>query len=207
MEIKLPKRTEDLRIKHYNVIKNPIYSGDMDLMLVVDFLHDFTGHPKGKLKQIDIDDVMRMYDHCVKLYSGYKPKDPPKQITIKDIKYNLIDPNKVSTGWHIDFSNTDVTSEHIRLACLFYYPEGGIYGDVDKNDNLVHPIHERYEDFKEEFPLTTFLDASSFFLLKSKKSIDGYMVRLKLKRWMMETWLMRLINGRRQYKQSMKSLD
>jgi hypothetical protein len=169
MEIKLPKRTEDLRIKHYNVLTNPIYQQSMDLQLVVDFMHDFTGVEKHVLKEIDIKELMQMYQHAVKLYAGYKPQEPPKEITVNGIEYQMIDPEKVSTGWHIDFNNTDVTREFVRLACLFYYPKGSRYGEVDENKNLKHPIHERYNDFKEHFPLATFLDASAFFFAKIKE--------------------------------------
>lgn len=198
MEIKLPKRTEDLRLRHYNVITNPAYQREMDLALIVDFLSDFTGIPKGQIKQIDYKDCLKMYSHISKLYNGYKPQQPPQKITVKDKEYQLIDPHKVSTGWHIDFSNTDTKKEHIRLACLFYYPVDSKYGDVDENDNLIYPIESRYYDFQDEFPLTVYLDASAFFLSRSKILIDVSMVRLKLKKWIRENRLIRLINGKSQ---------
>ena len=200
MEIKLPKTTLDLRLEHYEVLANPLYSQKMDLNLVVDFLHDFTGIAKGKIKQIEYNDCMMIYNHVVKLYEGYNPQDPPQEITVKGVDYELINPDKVSTGWHIDFGNTDVEREHIRLACLMYYPKGSIYGETDENDNLIYPIESRYYDFKEEFPLATYLDASAFFLRRSKASMSVFMVKLKLQRLKRKILqALRLTNGKKQY--------
>lgn len=185
-EIALPKETKDLRIHHYAVIQNRIYQGGMDLALKIDFLSDFTGVHKNELRKIDLVDIYKMYGHCVDIITGYKPQEPPLRIEIDGVWYKRIDPFTVSSGWHMDFEKTDVKRDFVRLACLFYYPEGSDYGDTDKNSNLLHPIAERYETFRKEFPLSIFLDASAFFLNKYKRSIDRYTVsqrlRMKLKR-------------------------
>ena len=195
MEIKLPKRTEDLRIKHYKALKNPLYGDNMELGLTAKFVSEFSGVPENLVRKIDIEELVRVYNHCVGLLAEYKLGEPPKEITINNIKYKRIEPEKVSSGWHIDFGNTDIENELVRLACLFYYPSDGVYGDTDENHNLVHPIHERYNDFEEHFPLTLFLDAAGFFLLKSKELINKYM---EIKKMEIHTkLLLNFISGRR----------
>jgi len=174
MEIKLPARTEDLRISHYTALKNPVYSNEMDIGLMAKFLSEFSGVHENLIRTISVDEVVKMYNHSVTISANFELSKPQKQITINGIEYELITPEKVSTGWHIDFGNTDIDNEFVRLACLFYYPKGSIYGDVDENSNLIHPIHERYEDFKEHFPLVTFLNAAGFFLQQSKILIHKY---------------------------------
>lgn len=180
-DIALPKETKDLRIHHYAVIQNRVYQSKMDLALKIDFLSDFTGVHKNELRKIDLEDIYKMYLHCIEIITGYTPQTPPSQIEIEGVKYNMVDPFKVSSGWHMDFEKTDVKRDFVRLACLFYYPDGSDYGDTDKNSNLLHPIAERYEIFRKEFPLSVFLDASAFFLNKYKRSIDRYTVSQKLR--------------------------
>ena len=204
MEIKLPKHTRDLRISHYKALRNPVYDGEMDISLIAKFLSEFSGVDENLIKKIDVTEVVKMYNHAVDVSASFEMGKPQQEVTVNGIDYYLINPDKVSTGWHIDFGNTDVDSEFTRLACLFYYPKGGTYGDVDKNSNLLHPIHERYEDFKEHFPMVTFLNAAGFFLHRFKKSIDKSMeirkmeIRIRL--------LMRGISGRSLLTSSVKDI-
>lgn len=197
MEFSLPKKTEDLRIKHYSVLRSDIYAGEMDLALKIDFLSDFLGESKQDLKTIYPPDIERMYNHCVQILSGYKPKAPPKQIEINGKKYDRVNPFKVASGWHIDFSNTDVNRDFVRLAALFYHPTGVNYSAVDENKNLISPLYERIEEFKEHFPLPLFLDSSAFFLTKYKQSIDKYMVSQKIREKLKKIPVLSLMIGKR----------
>lgn len=172
MQIKLPKETKDLRIRHYKAYMNPLFGEDMGIELMVKFLAEFTGLDENLLKSNSNKDNIKVYNHAVNLMNSFELSKPPEEITIKGTIYSRVNPDKVSTGWHIDFDRTDTKTEFVRLACLFYYPKGGRYGAVDDNSNLVHPIHERYEDFENEFPLTTLLNAAGFFLLQLKELIN-----------------------------------
>lgn len=172
MDIKLPKRTEDLRIDNLKCLTNPIYQTEQDINGIVDFLVDFTGYKRNTLLKIDYKDILKMYAHLTTIFTDFKVTEkPPLEITLNGKVFERVNPEKVGIGWHIDFSMTDIKKDPIRLACLFYYPKGAIYGATDDNENLIHPIKDRYQLFKEHFPLTTYLECASFFLQKCEKSM------------------------------------
>lgn len=175
MDIKLPKSSKDLRIKHLKPIQSDKYSGKLDLELMVEFIADFTGIKKAKLMRIDANDIIKMSNHISKLYADFDiNKNPPKEVTLNGKVYELVNPENIGVGWHIDWSNTNIENDPIRMACLMYYPKGAIYGDVDEYDNLINPIKDRYNDFENHFPLQTFLEASDFFLKRFVKSAKRY---------------------------------
>mgnify|MGYP003509840211 FL=1 len=175
MEIKLPKSSKDLRIKHLKPIQSDKYLGQLDLPLMVEFISDFTGVSKNKLMRIDYRDIVKMTAHINGLYANFDVnKRPPKEITINGKMYEMINPEKVGVGWHMDWSHLDIESDPVRMACLMYYPKGAIYGDVDEYDNLLNPIKDRYNDFENHFPLQTFLEASDFFLERFVQSAKRY---------------------------------
>jgi hypothetical protein len=108
-----------------------------------------------------------------------KSEAPPKEITIKGIKYKLVDPYKVSTGWHADWSKCDINKDPVRIACMCYIPIGSNYSELDSTGNLKDRISDRYDDFKEEFELITFLQVSSFFLRNYRLSINKLTVQVQ----------------------------
>lgn len=175
MEIKLPKSSKDLRIKHLKPIQSDKYLGQLDLPLMVEFISDFTGVSKNKLMRIDYKDIVKMTAHINGLYANFDVnKRPPKEITINGKEYEMVNPEKIGVGWHMDWSHLDIESDPVRMACLMYYPKGAIYGDVDEYDNLLNPIKDRYNDFENHFPLQTFLEASDFFLERFVQSAKRY---------------------------------
>jgi hypothetical protein len=174
MEIKLPNKTNDLRIEHFNALQNPYFLTEekLDIMDQLEFIHLFTNISRPKLKRINATDIAKMFSHIVRLYSGIKVNKPPKEITLNGIKFELINAEKVGVGWHADFSKGDMKKDPVYFGCLFYFPKGAKYGAVDENDNLLNPIADRYEIIKEHMPLDVFMNASAFFLSKIKQSMQ-----------------------------------
>lgn len=173
MEIKLPKKTKDLRIEHFKALQNPYFLTEekLDIMDQLEFIHLFSGVSRSKLKQINVNDISKMFSHIVSLYAGIKVEKPAKEITLNGIEFELVNPEKVGVGWHADFSKGDMKKDAVYFGCLFYFPKGQLYGAVDENDNLLNPIADRYEIIKEHMPLDVFMNASAFFLTKIKKSM------------------------------------
>lgn len=181
MEIKIPKRQEDLRIHHFRAFKE-WNEEKMETMDKARFVAAFTGlHIRGVLA-IDNDDFNKVYDQIIKVLTRLNIADnPPQEIELNGQIYSMIDPHKTSAGWHMDWGelvkNGGFEKDTVRCACLFYHPKGEGYGEIDINSNLKHSIKDKYELFKNELPLSTFIEASRFFLLKSTKSINTSMER------------------------------
>ncbi len=170
-ELRLPKSTNDLRIKHFKILSDPMYQGNMSFEMVVKFMADFTGEHVNDIRTIYPDILMKAFDHVQTIFSGLHIGTPPKTLTLGGVEFELVDPNKVGIGWHIDFSNIDIDKDPVKKACLFYYPKGVKYGVTDENKNLLHPIRSRYTLIEREMPLDVFMSAAAFFLLKIKKSM------------------------------------
>lgn len=171
-EIRIPKAKKDLRIKHHKAIKESVFSERPTLSEKTIFLADLTGAPLYEIKQLGVKDVELLYSTSLMSFAGFKLNDSPTQeITLDGKEFELIDPNKVAAGWHIDFSNTDLENDQLRKACLYYFPKGENYGVTDDNGNLIHPIKDRMETIKNHLPLQAFLEADAFFLSKLHKSM------------------------------------
>lgn len=178
MEIKAPKSVNDLRIKHLPALLDERYQNDLtqlalndQLDIMLDFVSKLCLVDKRKLLTVDYKDLMKVYNHCANLFNGIDfKKTPPKEITIKGKHYKLVDVDRVSTGWHADFSKIDTEKDHVRMACLFYIPKDSNYSELDSTGNLKDRIADRYKDFEEDFDLITFMQASGFFLRKLMRS-------------------------------------
>lgn len=175
----IPKTTTDLRIRHLKALTNSDYQDELTLEEVAQFMSDFTGDHINDIRMIDAKDLINMYIHVKTIYSDIRINPPVKEITLGNTIYELIDPHKVASGWHMDFSKGDINKDPIWMACLFYYPKGINYGQTDENKNLLHPIKDRYNIFERDMNLQTFLDASAFFLTKIEKSIRQSMENQK----------------------------
>lgn len=179
MEYKLPKKASDLRIRHFSHMANV----DLERLVTVidraDFVADFLGVSRKKIYTIDASDVIKMSNHIIDLYSDIHVGNAPKEIELDGKVYELINPEKVGVAWHADFSKMDINRDPVQLACMFYFPKGSIYGDVDENDNLLNPIKSRYNDIGDHMPLQVFLEASAFFLRKTEQSMRLSMAKRK----------------------------
>jgi len=178
-ELRLPKRTEDLRIKHFKALSNPNYTDTPTIREVCDFMAEFTGEHYNDVLTWDIPHMIDAYVHVKELYSDIRINKPQQVITIGGMEYELINPHKVGAGWHMDFAKGDINTDPIWMACLFYYPKGVRYGTTDDNKNLLYPIAERRNAVEREMDLQTFLEASAFFLQKIERSMRGSMEKRK----------------------------
>jgi hypothetical protein len=179
MEIRLPKTTSDLIIRHYAPLMNEDYQQEITLEKMADFISEVSGISANKIKsKVHYQDLLKMFTHVSELYAGINPSStPPKEVVYNGVTYELINPEKVGTGWHIDFGYCDIEKDPVQLACLFYYPKGSHYGEIDINDNLVHPIKDRYNIFADNMQLDTFISCCAFFLRNYEKSIRKFTVK------------------------------
>lgn len=172
MEIKAPKTVNDLRIRHFGAISHPAIEAEPDLEGMCLFISEALAVPYDLVLEFSVSDVRAIYIHMGLLYAQITLGDPPKEITLAGVDYRLIDPHKEGTGWHIDFSKADIKADPVRMACLFYYPKAAKkYGEKDANGNLLYPIADRYDAFRDHLPLEVFLNASAFFLQKTERSM------------------------------------
>lgn len=179
MKYKLPKTSNDLRIKHFPHMAAADIEDLEGIVERADFVADFIGISRMKAYTIDAMDIQKMCNHLIELYADIHVGNPPKEITLGGKVYEIINPEKVGVAWHADFSKMDINRDPVQLACMFYFPKGAIYGDVDENDNLLNPIKDRYNDFADHMPLKVFLEACAFFLQKAERSMRLYMARQK----------------------------
>lgn len=185
IEVKIPRNAGELRIKHFSAMAlapvGEFTHADEGLY----FLAEFLGLRYNQVLDFLVDDIKKMIAHVLSAYSHMKVDgDPPKEIELGGKKFYLCDPAKVGIGWHIDFKNCNIKKDPVRMACLFYLPEGYNYSDIDVNNNITHPIDSRYQLFADEFPLETFIKAAGFFLKRSVNSILKEMLisnKMKLK--------------------------
>ncbi len=174
MEIKAPKTINDLKIKHLPALLDERFQNDLttlpfdeQLDVMLDFVSKLCLVDKKVLMTIDYKDLIKIYNHCADLFNHVDFKAKPKQeITINNKVYKLVDVDRVSTGWHADFGKVDTEKDPVRLACLMYIPKDSNYSELDETGNLKDRISDRYEDFKNDFDLITYMNASCFFLRK-----------------------------------------
>ena len=107
--IKIPKHKKDLRLKHHKAITETMFSERPTLGEKVVFLSDLTGTPLHEVKKLKSKDVELLYRTALLSFAGFKLNDkPPQEITLDGKEFELINPHKVASGWHIDFdSNSD----------------------------------------------------------------------------------------------------
>lgn len=184
IEVKLPAGPQDLRIRHFGSMGHVPHEGLKTLgrrlgeilrisrNQQVVFLSEFLGLKYNQTLDFTVKDIDKMNSLAIRALSRMDlTKKLPESIVLRKQKYVLVDPDKVGIGWHIDFGACDIKKDPVRLACLFYLPEGFNYSDTDQNGNITHPISSRYDIFAEDFPLELFCIASAFFLKKSLVSI------------------------------------
>ena len=163
--IKLPKTSKDLRIQHFKCFQEFDEDG-MDLSAKVRFVASFINRSVNFVWSIDKDVFDDMYSHIIKLLATLEiPNNPYKEIVIDGIEYELIDPKKCATAWHQDWNLFDIEKDPVNIACLFYHPKGHFYGEIDDNDNLIHPVRWKYQHVKHDMELGTFISCARFFLL------------------------------------------
>lgn len=179
MNIPIPKYTKDLRIKHFKALSNPIYSDELTIRELCEFMAEFTGEHYNDVLTWDIPEMTKAFHHVKEIFADIRINKPPQVIWLGGQEYELVNPHKVGAGWHMDFEKGDIEKDPVWIACLFYYPKGVKYGTTDENKNLLYPIADRYNTIEREMELQTFLEASAFFLSKIERSMRDSMERRK----------------------------
>lgn len=170
--IKLPKSPKDLRIRHFKCFQE-FDNEEMDLPAKVRFVASFINRSVNFVWSIDKDVFDQMYSHIIKLLATLDiPNKPPQEITINGIEWVMIDPKKCATAWHQDWNLFDIEKDPVNIACLFYHPKGHYYGEIDGNDNLIHPVRWKYKYIENDMELGTFISCARFFLLNYLKSTE-----------------------------------
>lgn len=188
VEVKVPKDIHALRCRHLKILTDDRLMNITDdlpwrerIQIKIDFVAGMCGITKERAAQFHIDDLNKIYDHCQNIFSQgvtFKKK-PQQEITIKGKDYELVNPEKIATGWHIDWDNSNIEVDPVRIACLLYIPKGSTYSAIDESGNLVNRIADRYKDFEEDFPLELLMNASAFFLQRFQRLIDRLAVTNK----------------------------
>ncbi len=201
MEIRLPKTVNDLRIKHFKALNQFESELPRSIIEVIEFISLFSGEPISKIKsKVSKKELLKMYEHIITMFQDFKIMDKPaKEVTLKGRTFELVDPEKVGIGWHIDYEKANIKEDPIRVACLFYFPKGHTYGAVDENKNLINPIKDRYNVIENELPLITFLECNAFFLRRCHKSmiLSTQRQRVSLKTKQIITKLQSYLNGKK----------
>ena len=179
-EIKLPKSSSDLRIKHLSILKNSIFQDKMTLDIACIFVSEFTGVSINEVRNWRLKDIEKVTIHLSNLFASMDIKSlPEKEIVLNGKYYELVNPEKVGIGWHIDFGAIDKVRDPYTLAGVMYVEKGTDYGQVDNNKNIEYPLENRKKEFQEHMPLDVYLRASAFFLTKSLKSTKISLVKQK----------------------------
>lgn len=169
VEIRIGKKTSDLRIEHFRVINDIAFVDAPTVNDMIQTIHLYSGVKVAKIKQFTLKQIAQMYGAIANQFAGLKVDEaPPKELTFNGVEYCLIDPEKVGIGWHQDFSNCNI-NEPLRLASMFYLPKGVIYGDEDENGNLISSIRDRSPIFKEHMELQVFISCCAFFLRRYER--------------------------------------
>lgn len=182
IDLKAPKSLKDLRFKHlpaYIDVNFLEKGNEPDDKTLISFCSKLLNHSEALIRTCKRSDLLDIYLHCINIFGGYKLLNPPKQIEIKGVIYELVDTSRPSVGFCMDVDQSDFEKDPVRLAAMCYIPKGTKYGALDENENLIHPIASRYKDFEEHFPLIHYFELNAFFLSKWKQSAKIYTVKKK----------------------------
>lgn len=181
MNYSLPKSKNDYRIKHLPIIADERLGKEYpSLELKVDTISKVSGVPRVRVYQTHIPHIDEMFTKIITDISQMQVTgDPLKEIELDGHTFVLIDPEKAPAGWHADCAKSNFVDDPVRLACICYIPKGTFYGEVDRHDNLIHPIRDRYELFEKEFPLEAYIRLTAFFLPKFNKLMSSYTAKLR----------------------------
>jgi len=177
IEVKMPGKGKDLRIKHFESMGHVPELGLRTDREKITFLAAFTGLNYSQVLQYTPIQIRKMSSLALSAIAKMDLTSKlPDTITLQGQEFYRVDPDKAGIGWHIDYSNCDIKKDPVRLACMFYIPVGYNYSDVDENGNILYPISSRHAMFAEEFPLELFMRSATFFLERSLKSTRRSMV-------------------------------
>ena len=190
-ELRIPKGASSLTLKHIKAVR---LLAEWDGKVTNRFMCELVAVMSNKpltyiMRRCDFNDVTKAFYACVasindlnKTFVNDAKQPVPKYITINGKDYELTNLERPNMSFIVDSDQSDFVKDPVRLACMCYIPKGTVYGDMDECENLLHPISERYEDFKEHFPLSVFMNLNGFFLHKYEISAKRYILQVRLRK-------------------------
>jgi hypothetical protein len=188
IDISVPKSFDDFKLKHVAHLlqladKEESWNPSIKQMAV--HVSAYSNTDIDLIMQCDAKDVIKVFNHCVECLNSYKKKDPPKTIEIKGQVFELIDLEKQTASWLVDYetSKEEFTATPEKFVAMCYVPQG---------KDHTFEYKERSELFFHEFPADTFFDMNAFFLFKflHYTKVVALIQRRKLK---MKMWKERIL--------------
>jgi hypothetical protein len=176
IKIELPARFEDYKLHHIAglvMLSKTAENYNPTMLNKCKIVAAILGREVEDVKQWDVKDLNRVYNHCVTQLNKYVTNEPPKQITLAGTVYERIELDKQTGGWLIDYeARVEEFEMHPELfLAMLYIEHGKKYGEV--------PTEERAAVFYKHMPAFVVLDANGFFLLKSARYIRAMALIMK----------------------------
>ena len=200
VEISVPKSLNDFTIKHSAMLiqlSKRKESFKPTMLNKCKHVSMYSGVDISEVKRMDVNDINKVFNHCINELTKYTKKEPPKELTLNGTTYCLIELNEQTGGWLIDYEAQSelFESNPEKWVAMAYIEKGKQYGDV--------PNGEREQVFLEHFPARVMFDLSDFFLLKYHTYLNAT-VLLMTKRLKMRKTIRTMFRKRKRTNQTSK---
>ena len=168
MELKIKSRLKDLDLTYidcYHFINE--VQEDWSIVNKIKLVKLYT---KKDVSKVVVSDINKAFNVIINVLNKYKPKEVPLSLEFEGKEYELqVDFFKLPAGWYIDSSGADFEKVPELLPAFAYLEKGMGYAETDENSNIINPLKERAEVFKNNMSISQYLDLTGFFLLKQKQ--------------------------------------
>lgn len=173
MEIKLPRTIKELRLQHLEAVAklNPSGLDAYDKLVLV---NELTGIDTEILRRVSLKDLDAIIKQYFTLITSCNEVNPPKEIEVNGKKFKLIKSvSEMPLAWHIDLNHFDVKDAAV-VAAFCYIEKGMSYCELDKQSNVLNPLANRIELFREYLSADVYIALSFFFQKKLKDYTNAY---------------------------------
>lgn len=167
MELKIKKRIKDLDLTYIDCFHfiNEVKE-DWSIVNKIKLVKLYT---KKDISNVVVSDINKAFNIIIEVLNQYKPKEVPIYVSYDGKDYELHqDYFKLPAGWFIDSTNVDFEKVPELLPAFAYIEKGMQYAEMDESENILNPLRERAEVFKENMTISQYLDLTGFFLRKQK---------------------------------------
>lgn len=175
MELKIKSRLKDLDLTYidcYHFINE--VQEDWSIVNKIKLVKLYT---KKDVSKVVVSDINKAFNVIINVLNKYKPKEVPLSLEFEGKEYELqVDFFKLPAGWYIDSSGADFEKVPELLPAFAYLEKGMSYAETDENSNIINPLKERAEVFKNNMSISQYLDLTGFFLLKHKQYKLSYIL-------------------------------
>ena len=184
IEISVPKTLDDFKVKHARMLIQLSTNPDEykpTMLNKCKHVSMYSGVSIDEIKRMDVNDINKVFNHCMNELSKYVKQEPPKEIKLNGQIYELIEIENQSANWLIDY---EVDNELFRLqpekwVAMAYIEKGTKYDDAPNDD--------REQIFLEHFPARVMFDLADFFLTKYENYMNATVLiqttKLKVMKW------------------------